>query len=132
MKTLYDYTCPKCLEENNIIEEGEKPGHFAEFRTMDERDSPISCPKCTTSMSRVGIPEGFVATWGNIYNSKKTSLGPSIDYYPPTRERKRKESIRHIDMSPVGEAAKVIKDDAAKAPSAKDLPSPGVSVPKGG
>jgi hypothetical protein len=132
MPTLYTYNCESCEKESKILEDGEQPGRFVEFRNMGDRDNPIDCPSCKSSATRIKIPENFTVWWGNIYNSKKTSLGPTVDYYPPTRDRKRKDATRHIDMSPVGEAAKVLKEDAGKAPSVKDVPSPGVSTPKGG
>lgn len=131
MPALYEYICTDCKDKDTVVEDKLQPGHFLEFRAMSARDEVAECPNCKAPSVRNVVPDNVTVWWGNPYNAKKTCLGPSIDYYPPTRDAKRKQATRHIDMSPVGESARILKEDASKAPSAADRPSPGVSKAKG-
>lgn len=134
MPTLYKYLCEICFNANEIIREEdarEGPGVLLEFRHMSDRDKELNCPKCSNLIVREFVPDRFTTSWGNPFNKKKTCLGPSVDYYPPSRDKKRKEQMptRHIDMSPRSEERKAeLKFEASVAPRPSEVPATGVSA----
>lgn len=133
MATFYSFECTDCKEKNITLEEGEAPGVIVIGLPMGERDSTQLCV-CGEKLKRIVIGDRFTVLWGNKYNNKKTSLGPSIDYYPPSKDRARKDRTRHVDMTGSNRSSErqvELKQDAAKAPTRSDLPPAGVSIPKG-
>lgn len=134
MATLYEFECAPCKSQGTLLAEDEKtPGLLTLLLQMAQRDEPRPCPTCSSPLARITVPHTIGELWGNPYNKKKTCLGPSIDYYPPSRDRKRREAMptRHIDMSPrAQETRREVAADAQRAPAASEVPKPGVSVPR--
>jgi hypothetical protein len=130
MPTLYQYICDTCREAGINIDDTEKmPGTLTEMRAMDDRDKEMLCPHCKKAMRRPPVPEKFTVWWGSPHTKKKTSLGPTIDYYPPTRERERKEHTRHVDMG--GSGIKPVEKHEPATQSIANVPPPGVGITKG-
>jgi hypothetical protein len=114
-----------------LADDEKSPGLLTLLVPVAQRDDPRPCPKCSAPLARITVPKTIGELWGNPYNKKKTTLGPSDNIYPPLLEKRRKEAnpTRHVDMSPrAQETRREVAAETKRAPAASEVPKPGVSV----
>lgn len=137
MATLYEYVCPPCLDIGLVLEEELEPGRVTIFRPMADRDLEVLCPNCEKAMIRSTYPDAFTVWWRSNASEKSKHYsileGPtvvrSIRADEAKRKKARNESRRHFNII-TPEAHRELKADAKRAPTAREVPSPGISVQK--